>query len=345
MNDVEIAQAVSMVVLSVAPMLLGMLPRVLVRRFKLPVLGMETSEKMRNILSGFLCFGGGVLMATAFVHLLPDVHDGMAKQGLDTVVPLAELICCLGFFFIYFIEEMVHRFSDRQWRKKQSTQSDAVSSRKNSESSTKNEAHIAMEDFTHIAVGKDHSEDEDHAHEDHHHSHHAPQSASLNGFLIVLGLSLHSVFEGLAIGLEDTPLDVWKLMAAVASHKLVLSACVGLEMTVSGMSFWLHMAYMFVYSFVTPLGIGVGMFISNGNENADADTITALVLQSVAAGTMIYVAFFEVLERERAKLMTNRMLQWSTTLLGFLLMTGLDNLLSDELPGDDDNVTTVATVY
>ena len=74
------------------------------------------------------------------------------------------------------------------------------------------------------------------------------------------------------------------------------------------------------------LGIGVGMFISNGNENADADTITALVLQSVAAGTMIYVAFFEVLERERAKLMTNRVLQWSTTLLGFLLMTGLDNL-------------------
>ena len=27
---------------------------------------------------------------------------------------------------------------------------DAVSSRKNSESSTKNEAHIAMEDFTHM---------------------------------------------------------------------------------------------------------------------------------------------------------------------------------------------------
>lgn len=51
--------------------------------------------------------------------------------------------------------------------------------------------------------------------------------------------------------------------------------------------------------------------------------VTSLVLQGLAGGTLIYVAFFEVLERERSK-PTIKLLQWATLLLGFVAMIGLE---------------------
>ena len=76
----------------------------------------------------------------------------------------------------------------------------------------------------------------------------------LEGFIIVMGLSIHSIFEGMAIGLGDSASDVWKLLAAVASHKLVISFCIGLEMSVTGISLAMHSCYMLVFCIATPLG-------------------------------------------------------------------------------------------
>ncbi len=76
-------------------------------------------------MSGMLCVGGGVLLATVFVHMIPEVresletarklgytgeidpHDGHDEH--DHGYPLAELVVCAGFFIIYLIEALVHR--------------------------------------------------------------------------------------------------------------------------------------------------------------------------------------------------------------------------------------------
>ena len=39
--------------------------------------------------------------------------------------------------------------------------------------------------------------------------------SSLRDFFTVLALSLHAVFEGLAVGLEDETKDVWMLFAGM----------------------------------------------------------------------------------------------------------------------------------
>jgi hypothetical protein len=65
------------------------------------------------------------------------------------------------------------------------------------------------------------------------------------------------------------------------------------------------------------------MGLSNGTT--DGLVLTSLILQGLAGGTLIYVAFFEVLERERTK-PSNKLMQWVTVLLGFLLMIGLEAL-------------------
>ena len=65
------------------------------------------------------------------------------------------------------------------------------------------------------------------------------------------------------------------------------------------------------------------MGLSNGTT--DGLVLTSLILQGLAGGTLIYVAFIEVLERERTK-PSNKLMQWVTVLLGFLLMIGLEAL-------------------
>ena len=58
--------------------------------------------------------------------------------------------------------------------------------------------------------------------------------ASLRGFLVILALSLHAVFEGVALGIAHDQSSVWYLFFAIASHKFVISFCVGMQFVSSG---------------------------------------------------------------------------------------------------------------
>lgn len=58
--------------------------------------------------------------------------------------------------------------------------------------------------------------------------------AALRGFLVILALSLHAVFEGIALGLTHTSSSVWFLFFAIACHKYVISFCVGMQFISSG---------------------------------------------------------------------------------------------------------------
>uniref|UniRef100_A0A0N5BW52 Zinc transporter ZIP3 n=1 Tax=Strongyloides papillosus TaxID=174720 RepID=A0A0N5BW52_STREA len=60
------------------------------------------------------CFSGGVFLATCFLHLLPELNDhikhAIYEHNLHVDYPLAELLACIGFFFLFFIEELVLKF-------------------------------------------------------------------------------------------------------------------------------------------------------------------------------------------------------------------------------------------
>ena len=42
----------------------------------------------------------------------------------------------------------------------------------------------------------------------------------------MLALSFHAVFEGLAVGLEESSPDVWTMFGAIATHKFIITFCV-----------------------------------------------------------------------------------------------------------------------
>ncbi|XP_073845444.1 zinc transporter ZIP3-like [Musca autumnalis] len=193
----------------------------------------------------------------------------------------------------------------------------------------------------------------DHQHHDHGghgHSHLPIQSSndnenvvssSLRGLGIVLALSLHEVFEGLAIGLEDSSSSVWFLFAAVSAHKLVLAFCVGVELIVARTKPVLAAVYTITFAIVSPIGVAIGIAVSHDSSTSE-DSIPSAVLQGIACGTLLYVVFFEILNKNHAGFGA-----FLAMLIGFGLMFGLQNIGEghdhehEECPGAA--VTTTAT--
>lgn len=148
------------------------------------------------------------------------------------------------------------------------------------------------------------------------------KKTSVQGLLTVLALSFHAIFEGLAVGLEPSLGSVVYLAAAIATHKLVISFCVGMELYVAGASTRTTLGYLTVFSMVTPIGIAVGLALGHFKNDSDTLGPTPTILQGMAAGTLLYVVFFEVLARERANEKSG-LLQLLAIIVGFMLMLGL----------------------
>ncbi|KAL6425501.1 hypothetical protein ACFW04_009580 [Cataglyphis niger] len=371
----------------------------------------SAADKQGLLTSLLLCFGGGVLLFTTFLHLAPEVRESVERHQSNGQLPtlgtlgLAELLFCGGFFLVYLVEEAVHAVltgkpessetllyrtvSVRRCNNNQtgpSTMSDSTTTVSTTRSAWKDQddhddkenrtslerSKIQLDELRNHVVKDDkvlpaifvlspalssegrqvverhsdpelamselnypsirhhhhhHHHNNHHDHNHHHHHHHhqhgtMTQNTSVQGLLTVLALSFHAIFEGLTVGLEPSISSVVYLAAAIATHKLVISFCVGMELYVAGASTRATLGYLSIFSMVTPIGIGIGLALSHFKNDSENLGPTPTILQGMAAGTLLYVVFFEVLARERANEKSG-LLQLVAIIIGFALMLGL----------------------
>merc|ERR1711953_406608 len=92
----------------------------------------------------------------------------------------------------------------------------------------------------------------------------------------------------------------------------------------SGIKTVLTIAFIATFSIISPIGAGIGIAVSETvTSEASLQTVAVTVLQGLATGTLLYVVFFEVIEKERLK-GTTGMVQVTFVLLGFLCMLGME---------------------
>ncbi|KAJ9578448.1 hypothetical protein L9F63_005318, partial [Diploptera punctata] len=364
-EGIIVAKVVSMIVLGLASSILGLLPWKLAQWFKWNRQEdgtLNRSGKSRLILSLLLCFGGGALLCTTFMHMLPEVREAieeLQEQGkiATTTFHLPELIMCCGFFTMYLIEEIVHIYL--HWRegnrgitvqdkaihrsfslKKCPGQSDSVQNTaveendENSEVSAQGNYSSTVTITT--VVGDDNPIKNDtnnipklevfphigHSHVQVSNKDDDPVVASIRGLLIVLALSIHELFEGLAVGLQTTTGYVWYMLSAVSAHKLVIAFCVGIELVNSRTKLKLMVIYILTFALVSPIGIGAGLLISDESRESVEGGAPNAVLQGMATGTLLYVVFFEVLQKERASKESD-IKQLLAIMVGFFVMFGI----------------------
>jgi zinc transporter 1/2/3 len=62
--------------------------------------------------------------------------------------------------------------------------------------------------------------------------------------------------------------------------------------------------YILIFAFVSPVGVAVGIGLSeikHPDDVSNLENLATTILSGIAAGTLLYVTFFEVLQREREK--------------------------------------------
>jgi len=309
--------------------------------------GFQKKQKnvgMKTIIGAVLCIGGGVLLSTVFIHLLKEVRESMdraRKYGLvnmDTEYPFAELILCLGFLLIMFVEATVekicgghiHEHCDKETFYTDSPQNfslkipdvpgshqvfhnpafndDSPSDVNQNKGGSANVSTKMLEAnrTTYTTASNSYTMATD--------SLAIPKTpskvknkqqvrtvlSSVREVLVVLALSVHSLFEGLAVGLEETSVGVWQLFLAIAIHSIVIVFCIGTDMVVKGTKRSRIILSMVVLSLVTPIGVLAGIILTlHTRAETGGDILLMGVLQGLAAGTLVYITFFEVLSKDK----------------------------------------------
>ena len=155
-------------------------------------------------------------------------------------------------------------------------------------------------------------------HASHHHHHHSnvQQVQGLRSLVLLLALSLHSIFEGLALGLQTSAAQVWSLFAAVTLHKAIMAFTMGLQFAENLPKISRVLIFMIFFSFMAPMGVAIGTIVTElAAGEAGSTDVASLVLQGLATGTFIYVTFFEVLPKEVGQ--DHNVLKVMAVILGF----------------------------
>ncbi|KAE8745423.1 hypothetical protein FOCC_FOCC007804 [Frankliniella occidentalis] len=286
------------------------------------------------LLTALLSFGAGALLATALVHMLVE-----ASEVLPRAAPVALLI---GFLVLYLVDELVQRVLGHSPAAARAHRAQPHAACPVDEpcppcppgrptaavgTSSVEEVHLLSgAEAKSPADSRGPSAEAPGAHLG------GAGTASCWGLL--LALCIHSVIEGLAVGLEETPGQVLFLLGAVSSHKLVVSFCLGAELVGGGVGLVPHLVAVLVFALGSAAGVGVGMILYAlpGASDPTSDPVLLPALQASAAGTLLYVTLAEVLPRERARSQHNfgrRLLQFLSFTAGVVVITVLVVYLPD----------------
>ncbi|XP_034387385.1 zinc transporter ZIP3-like [Cyclopterus lumpus] len=259
----------------------------------------DKAHRYRRSLSLCNSFGGGVFLATCFNTLLPAIRDKVAdvfqQLKISSDYPLAETMMMLGFFLTVFVEQTILTF-----RKEKPSFIDLETfNAGGSEAGSDSEY-----DTPFISSARDSPRDTggqraQRAHVQNH-GHFSPAELVGAGPLrlasLVLALSAHSVFEGLALGLQEDGAKLGSLFLGVAVHETLAGVALGVSVAKASLGMKDAAKMGVTVSLMIPVGIVVGMAIES--TRTLAGSVVSVVLQGLAAGTFLFITFFEILSRE-----------------------------------------------
>ena len=333
----------------------GLFPR-MIKRCLSGKLG--TSRFVRRIPGALNCFSGGIFFAVVFLDLLPesreDMEDVFDQRKVDIDFPFTECILGVGFLFVLFLEHVAlqcfstgssnkddydsksaEMSSKREEHFRSNTSSSVTTSSVNDniinlqdeiESQKPDLARAAAEkNGSTTTPGKDGPLDES-GHKDNGDVDEKKQR-TLRNYVLLIILTVHMFFDGVAIGLLNKDSLIWQLLLAQCIHKSLVFVTIGIQvqqMYPSMMKVGIIVVY---FAMVSPLSVIVGALISSIDDEIK-HKIVSFVLMSFSAGNFLFITFFEILQRELADHHPD-LLKVFSTFVGFASFALLRYFISD----------------
>lgn len=289
------------------------------------------------------CFAGGVFLATTMIHLLPDVrrdYEAVAEASL----PVPELLVCVGFFVVLLFEHGVLELraliqSNGSETKQETRRFVPTSDSSGSGYGTVSESGIeeaSRDSMKNLFTGSHVNDATDDASPESRFRRHDNVSGLhgdvhiLRSLVFLIALSTHTVFEGLALGLQSNADHALALLGAVLIHKAIISFTVGVRFADSYRSVRLAAISLVILAAMAPLGVVVGIAVSEfrWSTSGSGTDLVRVGMQGVATGTFLYVTFFEVFPEQLKD--KGNMAKVLTAVLGFSAIVLLEFYLAEK---------------
>ncbi|KAL8534639.1 hypothetical protein ACS0TY_010607 [Phlomoides rotata] len=258
-------------------------------------------------------FAAGIILATGFMHVLPDSFDMLSSSCLNEKpwhqFPFTGFVAMLSAIITLMIDSLATSFYTKKHQEKA-----VVLPNK--------EGGAEMEALENGGGG--HS----------HHSHGGTkfEVSTLYRYRIIAvvlesGILVHSVVIGLSLGASNNTCSIKGLIAALCFHQMFEGMGLGGCILQADYNLIKKATMAFFFSVTTPFGIAMGMIISRSyKENSPHALIIVGLLNASSAGLLIYMALVDLLAADfmGAKLQGDMRLQiksYIAVLLGAGLMS------------------------
>ncbi|KAK9458061.1 Zinc/iron permease [Dipodascopsis uninucleata] len=244
-------------------------------------------------------FGSGVIIATAFIHLLAPATEALGDECLGgqwTVYPWPIAICMMAIFILFFIEMVTFRFATFDSLGAHTHEaSDAHFGHVNTHSevpTVNDEGAIKMvstEDANESDVEKQPLFDADSV---------SAQLAAV--FILEFGVIFHSIFIGLSLAVSGEEFNT--LYVVLVFHQSFEG--LGLGTRLANVSWapekqWLPYVLAVAYGLSTPIATAIGLGVRYTYQDSSRTVlITNGIFDSISSGILIYTGLVELMAHE-----------------------------------------------
>ncbi|KAH9525514.1 hypothetical protein Btru_001600 [Bulinus truncatus] len=319
--DSTVIKIVTLVVLVVLTLISSVLPYFLVLRGSRSIVSARRQEQFIAYLN---CFAGGVFLGTLLLHLLTEGSEVFEeyKNSINwhEEIPLFNIFVAVGFFLVAFVELFMrsYLFKEAPDAKLEIDVPNPSSARPNGNAQgqygslgttvTNEHDHIHHEcqisDQQNRIIPRSASDDMENAVNNNEDivtlqvkvEIRSKTPTGIRAYLLLVALSFHTVFDGLAVGLQKEASEIWQIFAAIALHKTIIAFCLGLEVFKSQLHRpWRAFIWLCFFAMMSPIGIGIGILLTSGKIYEQARMLSSSILQGFASGIFLYVTFLELL--------------------------------------------------
>lgn len=256
-----------------------------------------------------------------------------SEEAPDNNIPYVEITICFGFFFIYLSEQLLVRFINTHTHSHPCDPSVIGAGLDQTHHPVIGEVHLVTDLNGASATNQLNSSTTLNTINSESvrvvRSNSASSSKAgtelykfIRGFLIVSAFIVHALFDGVAIGSQESVSEVWTVWFAICCHKLIIAAVVGFELfsATLGSHLW-TLFHLGLFSIMSPIGI-ILIVIAQSSLHIESNDPVMVLLQAFAAGTLLYIVFIEILQpKENQANERNKLGKSVSLIIGFILMT------------------------
>ena len=246
----------------------------------------------QTFLSLLNAYAGGIFLAVAFMHIAPhSIHafdryrteleekNGPLPEGAPFPLPFVFLFA--GYYLILFIDQVIAGKFHKQYEEMAATSKGTsapapVQSADETPADDSKRGALEIESAAKPEGGQ--------------------KISTVSAYVLVASIGFHALFEGIAVGLLEDSVAVHELGLGIALHKLPAAVALGASFTNAGMSLKQVIGLITLFAVLTPLGQLIGMYLL-----AETNAFVDMLMMSLTAGTFVYVACTEMIQKEFAK--------------------------------------------